>query len=94
MKATHSCKKNGREVGSFFDQNDYFSSSVPGFNIEGTERVGTSLGCMLSVVMWTAFLVYTTYKALVCFTRQNPNISSFEIIDDHDQRHFSFDLND
>jgi len=42
--------------------------------------------------MWTAFLIYTGYKTIVCFSSLNPNISSFEIENAYD-KHFSYDIN-
>jgi len=86
-------QKKGREIGSFFDEKDCFASPVPSFNMEGSDQVGTSIGCFFSLIMTTCILGYGTYKGVICWNQMNPNIYSFYVENTY-PKNYAIDLNE
>ena len=83
--------KSGRVIGTFFDRRDFFAQKVPSFNMEGQDRVGTSIGCIFSTIMAVCIIMYGGYKTLICFSRLNPNVSEV-VLENYYSDKFSVDL--
>ena len=69
-----------------------FSSPIPSFNFEGHSQVGTSIGCVFSVIMTMAMLGYGGYKTIVLVNRKNPSVSAYVLNNAYD-KNFTMDLN-
>jgi hypothetical protein len=71
--------KRGRETGNAFDRWDMFSTPMPHFNIEGNKKVGTSIGCIFSVLMISLCLAYGGTRGIFFITKSRPLISSYTL---------------
>jgi hypothetical protein len=60
-------KLSGNTTGGFFDRNDFFSSNIPAFTIEGQEQLGTSLGFAGSIVQTVIIVCFFSLKMFFMF---------------------------
>jgi len=65
----------GNNVGNFFDRWDFFRQPVSNFNLEGTKEVGTSVGCLLSLITIAFVAPYAFTKAEMSILRSRVDIS-------------------
>lgn len=56
-----------------------FASEMPHFNMEGHKKIGTSIGCLSSIVLTIICLVYASVKGWLCIYRVRPTINVMEI---------------
>ena len=56
---------------------DKFAYSVPSFNLQGDQKIKTSLGAFCSVAITTVVLFYALLKFIQLQERHNPTISTF-----------------
>ena len=84
-------RKDGKEIGSFFDEWDMFASPVPQFNVEGKDRVGTSIGFLCTCLVTIAIIFYATHRGLICVNKGRPTVSFIEI-ENHHPQDFVIDL--
>ena len=54
-----------------------FATRLPSFNINGKEEIRTSLGGLLSLVIYTMTFLYSLMKIQHLFLRKNPAITTF-----------------
>jgi hypothetical protein len=71
--------KKGRETGNVFDKWDMFSANMVNFNIEGTEKVGTSIGCVFTVLLILLLLAYGSVRGIFFISKSRPLISSYSM---------------
>ena len=74
---------NGKLIGNFFDRWDYFSESMPQFNMEGKKKVGTLVGCIYTVLLLLIICSYSIIRMYFFVTQARPLISSYTL---HDMR--------
>ena len=72
---------------------DLFAESIPSFHIEGHNKIGTSVGCVLSGLLATLVLGFTCIRGRYLVTGDRPNISSFTAQDERNG-HDVVDLSD
>ena len=84
---------------SLINRYDLFSTRVFGFNIEGSQTVGSGLGFCCTLLVVTVTLMFGTLKMRHLIEGHNPNISyseehdKFETADDFlDVRNSNFSL--
>ena len=70
--------RQGRDTNSFFDRWDMFAQPVSAFNLEGAEAVGTSIGCLSTVLMTGLVLAYAAVRGKICFEKTNPLITDID----------------
>jgi hypothetical protein len=83
--------KPGKNIGSFFDKWDFFASPVPSFNMEGEEQVGTSIGCLFSILATITIIFYASVRGQICISKGRPSISSI-IIENNYSKDYKVDL--
>jgi hypothetical protein len=67
----------GIEVGTTFDRFDAFGSRLPQFNIEGTEKVGSLIGFILTILMSSLIFGFSLTRIKLFIVADRPDISSF-----------------
>jgi hypothetical protein len=70
--------RQGRDTNSFFDRWDMFAQPVSGFNLQGTEAVGTSIGCLSTILMTGFVLAYAVVRGKICFEKSRPTITDID----------------
>jgi len=71
--------KTGKNIGTFYDKNDFFGTPVPSFKMEGHQQVGTSIGFGCSVLVATLVVSYACLKGYICLMKANPLISTVQL---------------
>jgi hypothetical protein len=71
-----------KEIGNYYDTYDLFARAIPTFHIEGHRKIGTIVGCSLSVLLATLVIGYSCIRGRYLFTGHRPNISSFTVDDE------------
>jgi hypothetical protein len=56
---------------------DLFAAPMPKGNIDGEEKVGTTVGFILTLIMITGMLVYGTMRFKIFVSSERPTISQF-----------------
>ena len=64
---------------NFIDQYDLFGKSVPQFRLQGKEKIGSIVGCFLSLLMTTLVLAYSSVRGFMLVTGDRPIISSYTV---------------
>jgi hypothetical protein len=62
---------------NFVDSVDLFSSSIPSFNFEGRDNVGTVVGSIGSIMALIATIGFLVLKAIHLYEHKSPVIGSF-----------------
>ena len=75
----------GKITGNFFDRFDYFAEPVPSFNMEGSNRVGTSIGLISTIMMTIVVLCYTTVKLIICIGKTDVQVTTSRFTREVDQ---------
>ena len=75
-------KREGKETGNIFDRYDMFGTPIPSFNLEGTDRVGTSIGCIFSVIITVIVLSYSYTKGKIFVYKDKPLITTASLYDE------------
>ena len=73
-----------KEIGNFFDRYDLFAEEIPKFHLDGQNKIGTSVGCCLSVLLVTMIAAYSGIRGHMVLTGDRPTISSFTVQDERD----------
>ena len=60
---------------------DAFGKNLPTFNIKGNDRVDTIAGGFFSIILYMIVFMYGILKFSHMISRQNPNISYYELED-------------
>ena len=68
-----------KEVGNYFDRYDLFAQDIPKFHLDGQKKIGTSVGCCLSVLLVTMIAAYSGIRGHMVLTGDRPTISSFTV---------------
>ena len=56
-------------VNKFWDKFDMYGSPPPGFNIDGREKIGTSIGFLMTLVTTVFMLLFSVIKIQQFVTR-------------------------
>ena len=64
---------------NFFDTFDMFGVPIPGFNVEGKTKFGTSTGFVLSIAMTCLVLFFTLKKLQYLVNHENPSLALVEV---------------
>ena len=75
-----------KEIGNIYDRYDLFASEVPAFHIQGQKKVGTFIGCFLSIFTVTSVLVYGCIRGFYLVTGNRPLVSSYIVRGGHDAK--------
>jgi hypothetical protein len=54
--------RNGNKTGNIFDKHDFFRQPMVAFNMEGTSEIGTSIGCLCSLMLVVTIATYALPK--------------------------------
>jgi hypothetical protein len=71
----------GKNSGNFFDKRDRFAKTIPAFTIEGTETLGTSMGCLGSYTRISIFIAFACMKAMYLVTQHELVVTTTQITD-------------
>jgi hypothetical protein len=52
-----------KKIQSTYDKCDTFGVQTPSFNIKGREKVGTTMGCIFSLLTFTLVLTFAVIKS-------------------------------
>jgi hypothetical protein len=66
----------GRQVGTVFDRCDIFAHPIVSYNLEGHKKIGTSIGCIFSLLFATVVTAYLVVKGRICFLKLNPLVTT------------------
>ena len=61
---------------------DLFGKEIPRFHLDGHEKIGTSIGCCLTVLLGTLMATYFGFRVKLLLTGDRPNISSYTVNDE------------
>jgi len=75
-----------KEIGNVYDKYDLFARNIPSFHIEGQRRIGSCIGCCLTVLLTTLVVLYGGIRGRYLITGARPNISSFTIQEERNGR--------
>jgi hypothetical protein len=64
--------KDGSATNTFFDRFDIFGVQMPQFTLEGKKRVGSCIGCTLSVFLLAFISTFTIVKFYFMVTGEHP----------------------
>jgi len=82
-----------KEIGKTIDKYDLFAQDIPPFHIEGYSKLGSSVGCCSTVLLYTLVLAYACIRGRYVVTGDRPNISSFTMQEERNLKD-QIDLND
>jgi hypothetical protein len=68
-----------KDLRMHFYKYDFFATPVPNFHFEGHQKVGSSIGFSLSVLLFTIIGVYTGIRSEIVATGARPTISSYTV---------------
>ncbi len=71
--------KDGKKVGLFVDRWDYFGTEMPKFNLEGNTKIGTTIGCGLSLLLMVTIFSYGISRGYIFVMKLRPNISTYHL---------------
>ena len=71
----------GKEIGGVFDKADCFGQTVSSFNIEGHDKVGTSVGTLFSFIILLLMSTYASIKFRILYAKENPLITTTKLTD-------------
>ena len=57
---------------------DAFPKKLPGFNLDGREKVSSVFGGILTIAMLIVMLLYAGIKLIMLVNRENPTVSTFK----------------
>ena len=68
-----------KEIGNIYDRYDLFAQDIPRFHLEGYKKIGTIIGCILTLLLATIVIGYSCIRGRILMTGDRPNISSFTV---------------
>jgi hypothetical protein len=70
-----------KQNGTIFDKTDCFTSDAPSFNIQGNQKVGTSIGTFFSIIITVIMLLFVYGKADRLINSRNPTVNEYTNLD-------------
>ena len=71
-----------KTIGNTFDKYDLFAQDVPRWHIDGHSKLGSSVGCCFTVLLYTLVVAYSCIRGRYVLTGERPYISSFRVQDE------------
>jgi len=68
-----------KEIGNNHDKYDLFAQDIPQLHIEGYSKLGSSVGCCSTVLLYALVFAYSCIRGRYAVTGDRPNISSFTV---------------
>ena len=81
-----------KDISKSYDKYDLFAQDIPSFHIEGHKKIGSCIGCYLTVLLTILVVGYSGVRMRYLIIGDRPNISSFTIQDERDDTEL-IDLN-
>ena len=65
------------DLGTVFNQYDFFATPAPRFHLQGHAKIGTVFGCLFSILVVIILTTYTGFRSVEMVTGARPAISSY-----------------